>query len=119
MGQVVYGGCIEPGGMELDDDKYECECPACGGVAIRRDWDSVEGGSINPYWSLSCTVCPHYDGDLPDSMDDDFDSFRTAENEADYWAEMQSYADDCEDMPPVWMQTPDYLALAQGVRRTA
>lgn len=66
MGQLVFGGCIEPGGMELDDERDECECAGCGGVAIRRDWERAEGGSINFYWSEICTICNHKVGVFPD-----------------------------------------------------
>ncbi|MDF4211173.1 hypothetical protein P2W50_31465 [Pseudomonas protegens] len=118
MGQVVYGSCVEPGGMLLDDDECECECPACGGVAIRRDWESVEGGSINPYWSLHCTACKHRDGDRPESMDDDSYSWQEEDFDESY-AAMLSYIDGHESETPILMQSSDYLALAQGVRHAA
>ena len=67
----VYGGCIEPGGMELDDDTYEAKCPECGSEhARKRSWQGCEGGSINNYWSLNCEDCGYSDGVYADYWDD-------------------------------------------------
>lgn len=78
---VVYGSTIEPGGMELDHDSLEVECPACGAPnAIRRYWEACEGGCINNYKSLSCPECDHFEGDGSDN-DDEFDGTRLSEFE--------------------------------------
>lgn len=33
----VYGGCIEPGGIDLENDVSVLECPHCGGDAFEAD----------------------------------------------------------------------------------
>ncbi|MGL4963041.1 MAG: hypothetical protein ACRC67_17545 [Inquilinus sp.] len=65
MAEIVYGNAtIEPGGMELDDESYQDECPECGSeTAIWRHWQSAAGGSINPYYSCKCKACGHYETD--------------------------------------------------------
>ncbi len=61
---VNFGSCVEPGGFELDDDRYEDECPRCQGKQARyRRWETVDGGSINLHWSVSCPDCGHEDCD--------------------------------------------------------
>jgi DNA-directed RNA polymerase subunit RPC12/RpoP len=72
----VYGGCVEPGGFDLDDDLETIECPKCGGAAFERYWEACEAGSINQYHTIRCTECGHEEGDLPD---DDHDFARDAE----------------------------------------
>ncbi len=51
------GSCIEPGGMELDNDKYEVPCDVCGNNKIIRNWQDLEGGSINNHSSEYCHTC--------------------------------------------------------------
>ena len=61
---LVYGGCIEPGGMELDNDTYETECPHCEyPKAVKRAWQGCEGGSVNNYWRVNCEQCGYEDGE--------------------------------------------------------
>jgi len=66
----VYGGCVEPGGFDLDDDIEAIKCPECGGEAYERYWEACEAGSINQYHTIRCTECGHEEGDLPDDSDD-------------------------------------------------
>lgn len=62
---LVYGGCVEPGGVALDDDRRKVKCPACGVLsAVRRDWENATGGSINRYWSINCEQCGFTDGEF-------------------------------------------------------
>ena len=68
---IVYGGCIEPGGIELDDETVSVKCPVCQGNAVQRYWESCDGGSINRYSTFACSDCGHLDGDLPDFCFDD------------------------------------------------
>ncbi len=63
---IVYGGCIEPGGMELDDETVTMKCPACRGKAVQRYWESYDGGSIDQKSTLACSECGHAEGDLLD-----------------------------------------------------
>lgn len=65
---IVYGGCIEPGGMKLDNEVYSTECPQCGQEASKHSWQRCEG-SINHYWSVHCNHCGYRDGN--DDDDDD------------------------------------------------
>lgn len=61
---TVYGNQIEPGGMELDDDRDTVTCPSCGCPdAILHTWEACEGGSINMYHRLNCHACGHSEGD--------------------------------------------------------
>lgn len=59
------GSCIEPGGMELDNEYYPVDCPCCGKEARAHFWQQVEGGSINNYRNYSCDHC-ETSGDLDD-----------------------------------------------------
>jgi len=58
----VYGGCIEPGGMELDDERYEAPCPTCGKPARHHYFQQLDGGCINPYHTIDCDHCGHSSG---------------------------------------------------------
>jgi len=64
----VYGpsATVEPGGFALSNDEYTVDCDECGQPAIRRSWESVEGGSINCYSSTTCNHCGFTDGDGDD-----------------------------------------------------
>lgn len=57
MAIVVHGGCIEPGGMELDEEHGTGVCPACSGVAHTWFIEAAECGSLNIYSGLACTQC--------------------------------------------------------------
>ncbi len=64
MGIIVFGSCVEPGGMELDDDSYEITCPKCASpYACYRRWETLDGGAINPHWRIQCPDCGHEDSD--------------------------------------------------------
>jgi hypothetical protein len=63
----VYGGGIELGGIDLDDDIELVECPHCGEDALERYWETCEAGSININHTIICTACDYAEGDLPDS----------------------------------------------------
>ncbi|KAB2695415.1 hypothetical protein FHS76_004054 [Ochrobactrum daejeonense] len=73
----VYGGCVEPGGFDLDNDLEVVACPECAGEAFERYWETCEGGSINQNHTIICTECDYAEGDLPDSYfegrEDNFD----------------------------------------------
>lgn len=58
----VYGGCIEPGGMELDDDWWEAPCPECRKPARHGHVQQLEGGWINAYFPISCEACGLHEG---------------------------------------------------------
>jgi hypothetical protein len=56
-GAAVYGGCLEPG-YRLSSETAMSECPDCGRWRCRRhDWEQVDGGSLNFYYSLYCDAC--------------------------------------------------------------
>jgi len=59
---IVYGGCIEPGGMELEDEEWEDTCPKCGAPARHRYVQRLEGGCIDPYFPINCDSCGHREG---------------------------------------------------------
>ena len=57
----AYGGCIEPGGMDLDDHTREIDCPSCGHEkAVERTYEKAEG-CINRYVSVNCSRCGHFE----------------------------------------------------------
>ena len=63
----VYGGCIEPGDMDLDDDWTKEPCPECSEPASHWCCERVESGSINLYIGMHCSCCGHSSGDVPDN----------------------------------------------------
>ncbi len=66
---LAYGGCIEPGGWELDEERTTAECPQCGASAHSWRIERAEAGFINLYVGLSCSACSFSRGDNP--ADDD------------------------------------------------
>lgn len=62
----IYGGCVEPGGFDLDNDLDIVACPECGGEAFERYWETCEAGAINQNHSIVCSECDHTEGDLSD-----------------------------------------------------
>lgn len=58
----VYGGCIEPGGMELDNERYAGPCPDCAKPARHHYFQQLDGGCINPYHTTDCPHCGHSSG---------------------------------------------------------
>jgi len=57
---LVFGAGIEPGGLELEDTATRATCAHCQSPdATRRDWQAVEGGSLNTYYEVSCDTCGH------------------------------------------------------------
>jgi hypothetical protein len=58
----VYGGCIEPGGMDLDYDAWTAPCPQCGRPSDYRTIDRCDGGCINSYRTVACDHCGHREG---------------------------------------------------------
>ena len=126
---LVFGSCIEPGGMELDNDRDEVECPVCNGKAISRTWEACEGGSLNVYSNLHCTECNHFEGDTGEG--DDYDHLFSNEDsdyikgiyaeilaDEDEWAASQAEA----EQPPIdlaWLTKSDFLTFAAGVRQAA
>lgn len=64
MGTRVFGRGVEPGGMDLDDEHFEAECPACSHERARyHSWESAGSGTINQHWSIDCPACGY---SLPD-----------------------------------------------------
>ena len=61
----VYGGCIEPEGMDLDDEHGTEPCPRCDTPAHRWTCERVEGGAFNVYSGMHCAACGHHTGDAP------------------------------------------------------
>lgn len=58
MSTMVFGKGVEPGGQELDDERYRGECPECGDERARfRYWENADSGSINQFWSVHCSAC--------------------------------------------------------------
>ena len=53
----VYGGCIEPGGVDLEDTEWNGSCPKCYGAARFFSWERAESGSLNIYTGFRCTQC--------------------------------------------------------------
>jgi hypothetical protein len=66
MNLVVYGRCIEPGGLALEDQhRLEC-CPRCG--LIVRTWPIArDEGGLNVHTEITCNVTDTQ-GDCPDDM---------------------------------------------------
>ncbi len=63
---VVYGSCVEPEGMELDNLVLPVECPKCGNSARYCEWEHCEGGVIERYGNTYCAHCEYFAGDDPD-----------------------------------------------------
>lgn len=59
----VFGGLIEPGGMELSDEHREVLCRACGMPADRHLFERLDAGCINSYEHIVCGSCGHEEGD--------------------------------------------------------
>jgi len=57
-----YGSCIESGGMELDDERFEAPCPSCGELARHHYFQQLDGGSINAYRTIDYDHCGHSSG---------------------------------------------------------
>lgn len=124
MATRVFGPGVEPGGMDLDDNQYEVQCPACKGNAIARYWEACEGGAINAYNNIHCTVCGHFEGDTGEGdkydhlfescHDENFAALR-AEIEAEQEAEDREFALASLD----WLTMSDFRAFAAGIRQAA
>ena len=124
MATRVLGLGVEPGGMDLDDNHDEVQCPACKGKAIARYWEACEGGAINAYNNIHCTVCGHFEGDTGegDKYDhlfvschgENFAALR-AEIEAEQEAEDREFALASLD----WLTMNDFRAFAAGIRQAA
>lgn len=37
------------------------ECPECGALATYKDYDRNDGGSLNSYYSITCSTCDYHD----------------------------------------------------------
>ena len=124
MATRVFGSGVEPGGMDLDDNHDEVQCPACKGKAIARYWEACEGGAINAYNNIHCTVCGHFEGDTGEGdeydhlfescHDENFAALR-AEIEAEQEAEDREFALASLD----WLTMSDFRAFAAGIRQAA
>lgn len=55
---IAYGGCCEPGGLELTDESWTGACPnpKCGKDAKYFRWERAEG-SLNVYTGYVCDHC--------------------------------------------------------------
>jgi hypothetical protein len=61
MGTIVYGSCVEPGGMGLDNSSSEGKCPDCKAAgAVFQYWESCHSGAINNHWSGLRRLDPRY-----------------------------------------------------------
>ena len=124
MATRVLGLGVEPGGMDLDGNHDEVQCPACKGKAIARYWEACEGGAINAYNNIHCTVCGHFEGDTGEGdeydhlfescHDENFAALR-AEIEAEQEAEDREFALASLD----WLTMSDFRAFAAGIRQAA
>ena len=124
MATRVFGPDVEPGCMDLDDNHDEVQCPACKGKAIARYWEACEGGAINAYNNIHCTVCGNFEGDTGEGdkydhlfescHDEDFAALR-AEIEAEQEAEDREFALASLD----WLSMSDFRAFAAGIRQAA
>ena len=124
MATRVFGPGVEPGGMDLDDNHDEVQCPACKGKAIARYWEACEGGAINAYNNIHCTVCGHFEGDTGEGdkyghlfescHHENFAALR-AEIEAEQEAEDREFALASLD----WLTMSDFRAFAAGIRQAA
>lgn len=61
----AYGGCVEPGGMDLTEVYQQQPCPKCGQPA-HSWWIERAEGTLNLYEGLSCTACGYSKGEHPD-----------------------------------------------------
>jgi hypothetical protein len=59
---IVYGGCIETGGVELEDHLWEAPCPCCMMPAEHGMLERAHTGSINLYPVVRCAHCGHSQG---------------------------------------------------------
>ena len=124
MATRVFGPDVEPGCMDLDDNHDEVQCPACKGKAIARYWEACEGGAINAYNNIHCTVCGHFEGDTGEGdkydhlfescHDENFAALR-AEIEAEQEAEDREFALASLD----WLTMSDFRTFAAGIRQSA
>lgn len=124
MATRVFGPGVEPGGMDLDDNHDEVQCQACKGKAIARYWEACEGGAINAYNNIHCTVCGHFEGDTGegDKYDHLFESCHD-ENFAALLAEIEA-EQEAEDREFVlasldWLTMSDFRAFTAGIRQAA
>ncbi|QOT72330.1 hypothetical protein H5V43_04070 [Sphingobium fuliginis] len=58
---IAHGGCTEPGGVELADERWEAPCPRCGQSAEHGHVERAEG-SLNIHHTLACDHCGHQEG---------------------------------------------------------
>ncbi|KHQ49940.1 hypothetical protein [Mameliella alba] len=42
-----------------DDGGYAVPCTVCGKAALRTDWETIDGGSVNFHWREVCAHCGH------------------------------------------------------------
>lgn len=59
---LVFGKTVEPGGMALEDDRWEAPCPRCKSTAEHDHVERFESGSINIYNTVACTPCGYHAG---------------------------------------------------------
>lgn len=64
VGNTVYvPDFIRENVLNLEGHKHTTDCPECGATAIEKDYDRNDGGCINSYSSINCTVCDYHDCD--------------------------------------------------------
>lgn len=72
MGTMVYGPGIEPGGMQLENQRCEVPCPACPHQHAQLHlWESADAGSIEQHEHLWCPACGYT---LPAQQDADWET---------------------------------------------
>ena len=112
MATRVFGPGVEPGGMDLDDNHDEVQCPACKGKAIARYWEACEGGAINAYNNIHCTVCGHFEGDTGEG--DEYDHLFESCHDEDF-AALRAEIEAVNDSPDVENLVRHDLAFHRGI----
>nr|WP_172687425.1 hypothetical protein [Pseudomonas syringae]ARO45234.1 hypothetical protein [Pseudomonas syringae pv. actinidiae] len=98
-----------------------CVCGRCGGDAHRSSWEGAECGSHAVYNWQTCSVCGYQSGDVPD-WEYNGEGFELPDVDVTaYDAEIAAHIAEEEyfGLAPVLMQKADFLALAQGLRRSS
>ena len=47
------------GEVHHDNGGHVVPCVACGKDALRTDWETIDGGSVNFHWREVCAHCGH------------------------------------------------------------
>lgn len=61
MNSIVYNGCTEPEGMELDWHEYFGKCSECGDESCTFiSYERADGGAVNKYKISNCAKCGYF-----------------------------------------------------------